>query len=102
MNNYNIVAATERDKYQIIEHIRAAGAVLTGVSGYGSGYYIQLDATPGQVEYIERMLYTSEIHNMTAEQIRAAWSANRLTVHQVVEWQTRHGIVLENWEAVPV
>jgi len=45
MNNYNIVAATEADKYEIIELIRSVGAKLTGVSGYGSGYYIQLDAT---------------------------------------------------------
>lgn len=45
MNNYNIIAATEADKYEIIELIRSVGAKLTAVSGYGSGYYIQLDAT---------------------------------------------------------
>ena len=95
MNNYNIVAATEADKYSIIETIRAAGAVLTGVSGCGSGYYIQIDATPAQADYINRMLYTSDIHNMTAAQVKTAWSAGELTVNQVIEWQTRHGVILE-------
>ena len=56
MNNYNIVAATERDKYHIIETVHAAGAVLTGVSGYGSGYYIQFDATDTQTDEINRRL----------------------------------------------
>ena len=56
MNNYNITASTETEKYNIIEIIRAAGAVLTGVSGYGSGYYIQLDATPEQAQKINLCL----------------------------------------------
>lgn len=56
MNNYNIVAATENDKYSILETIRAAGAVVTGVSGYGSGYYIQIDATAEQVDRINRAI----------------------------------------------
>lgn len=56
MNNYNITAATETEKYNIINLIRAAGAVLTGVSGYGSGYYIQLNATPEQVFTINEKL----------------------------------------------
>lgn len=56
MNNYNISAATENEKYKILEVIHAAGAILTGVSGYGSGYYIQLDATPDQVERINNAL----------------------------------------------
>ena len=56
MNNYNITAATETEKYNIIELIRAAGAILTGVSGYGSGYYIQLNATPEQVHAINARL----------------------------------------------
>jgi len=56
MNNYNISAATENEKYKILEVIRAAGAVLTGVSGYGSGYYIQLDATPEQADRINNAL----------------------------------------------
>jgi hypothetical protein len=56
MRNYNIVAATEIEKYRIIEIIRAAGAVLTGVSGYGSGYYIQIDATAAQADTINKLL----------------------------------------------
>ena len=52
MNHYNIVAATEAEKYKILDVIRTAGAVLTGVSGYGSGYYIQVDATPTQADLI--------------------------------------------------
>jgi hypothetical protein len=56
MKNYNIVASTERDKYHIIETIRAAGAILTGVSGYGTGYYIQIDATPAQADCINAIL----------------------------------------------
>ena len=56
MNNYNIVAGTETQKYNIIEIIRKAGAVLTAVSGYGSGYYIQIDATPEQAAEINYLL----------------------------------------------
>lgn len=95
MNNYNIVASTENDKYSILETARAAGAIITGVSGYGSGYYIQIDATPAQADYINRFLYTDEIHNMTADGIRAAWSAGELTIQQVYTWQQRHGVTLE-------
>jgi len=56
MKNYNIVCSTENAKYTIIGIIRAAGAVLTGVSGYGSGYYIQFDATDTQTDEINRRL----------------------------------------------
>lgn len=56
MNNYNIIAGTEAQKYNIIKIIRQAGAVLTGVSGCGSGYYIQIDATPEQADNINLML----------------------------------------------
>lgn len=56
MNNYNITAETETQKYNIIEIIRGAGATVTGVSGYGSGYYIQLDATPEQAKQINARL----------------------------------------------
>ena len=56
MTNYNIVASTEEIKYKILDVIRAAGAVLTGVSGYGSGYYIQLDATQEQADQINSAL----------------------------------------------
>lgn len=56
MNNYNIVAATENEKYNIIKLIRDAGAILTGVSGCGSGYYIQMNADPLQVAKINKAL----------------------------------------------
>jgi len=56
MNNYNIIAGTETQKYNIINIIREAGAILTGVSGCGVGYYIQLDATPEQADNINIML----------------------------------------------
>ena len=56
MNNYNITASTETQKYNIIDIIRGAGAILTAVSGCGSAYYIQLDATPEQAEQINARL----------------------------------------------
>lgn len=56
MNNYNITAETEKQKYFIINIVRMAGAILTGVSGCGTGYYIQMDATPEQAENINLML----------------------------------------------
>lgn len=56
MQNYNITANSETQKYNIIDIIRGAGATVTGVSGYGSGYYIQLDATPEQAEQINKRL----------------------------------------------
>lgn len=56
MKNYNIVAATENDKCSILETIHAAGAILTGVSGYRSSYYIQIDATPAQADSINAIL----------------------------------------------
>lgn len=56
MHNYNITADTETEKYNIIDLIRSVGATLTGVSGYGSGYYIQLNATPLQASEINMEL----------------------------------------------
>lgn len=56
MNSYNIYVQTETEKYQVIADIRAAGAILTGVSGCGAGYYIQLDATPEQVFVLNQKL----------------------------------------------
>ena len=56
MTNYNIVATTEKEKYRIIEAIRSVGAVLTAVSGYGNGFYIQLNATTDQAERINSAL----------------------------------------------
>lgn len=56
MNNYNITASNETQKYNIINIIRDAGAAVSGVSGYGTGYYIQLNATPEQAETINKCL----------------------------------------------
>lgn len=56
MNNYNIVVKTEAEKYKVIQDIREAGAILTGVSGYYEGYYIQLSATPEQVHILNSKL----------------------------------------------
>ena len=56
MNSYNIVVKTETEKYSIINAIREAGAILTGVSGYYDGFYIQLDATPEQVYLLNKKL----------------------------------------------
>lgn len=61
MHNYNIVARTESEKYHIIDIIRTQGATLTGVSGYGSGYYIQLNATPLQASAINMALSKKEV-----------------------------------------
>lgn len=52
MHNYNITAKTETEKYNLIDLIRSTGATVTGVSGYGTGYYIQLNATPLQASAI--------------------------------------------------
>ena len=60
MHNYNITAATEVEKYRIIKIIRSVGAELTGVSGYGAGYYIQLNATSIQASAINMELSRKE------------------------------------------
>lgn len=56
MHNYNIYVQTEAEKYNILDMIRAAGGKITGVSGCGTGYYIQLQATPSQVITINKRL----------------------------------------------
>jgi hypothetical protein len=56
MNNYNITVNTEKEKYEVINQIKSVGAILTGVSGYYDGYYIQLNATPEQVHVLNKML----------------------------------------------
>lgn len=56
MHNYNIYLATENEKYDFMKLARAAGATITGVSGCGAGYYIQLDATPDQADAINAAL----------------------------------------------
>ena len=60
MHNYNITASTEAEKYYLMNLIRSAGATVTGVSGYGNGYYIQLNATPLQVSTINMELSKKE------------------------------------------
>ncbi len=96
MADYSIYLATEAEKYDCIAQARKAGATVTGVSGCGPGYYIQIDATAAQADYINRNLYTSEIHNMSATQVMQAWHAGKLTVNQVVEWQEKHGVYFDN------
>lgn len=56
MANYNLYRETEVEKYNMIDIIRKAGATLTGVSGCGNGYYIQIDETPEQAETINKMI----------------------------------------------
>lgn len=56
MNNYNIYLETESEKYEFMTIARAAGAIITGVSGCGTGYYIQLNATPAQAHTINSQL----------------------------------------------
>ncbi len=56
MNNYNIYLATEGEKYNLLNMAREIGAKITGVSGCGTGYYIQIQATPAQVYTINRRL----------------------------------------------
>lgn len=56
MKNYNIYVNTENEKYNFINIARSAGAVITGVSGCGTGYYIQIDATEDQAGAINNAL----------------------------------------------
>lgn len=56
MNNYNIYLATETEKYNLLAMARETGAKITGVSGCGTGYYIQIQATPAQVHTINQRL----------------------------------------------
>lgn len=55
-HSYNIVVNSQDEKHQVIDDIREIGAILTGVSGYYDGYYIQLDATPSQVFILNKKL----------------------------------------------
>ena len=56
MTNYNIYLNKENEKYNFIRLAREAGAVISGVSGCGTGYYIQLQATDEQATYINSRL----------------------------------------------
>ena len=57
MKNYNIIFYSEKEKYSFIEKARAAGAIITGVSGYYSGYYIQFDANDETIKLLEKAGY---------------------------------------------
>lgn len=92
MENYNIYLSTEREKYDFIDAARKAGAIVTGVSGCGDGYYIQIDATPDQAAFIDRIFYTAEIDALPAAAAWAAWKAQKLSVFQLSTWQQRHNI----------
>ena len=56
MKNYNVYMKTENEKYNFMDAARRIGAVITAVSGCGTGYYIQLDATPQQADKINAFL----------------------------------------------
>lgn len=90
--SFSIYLETETEKYDFIRATREAGATVTGVSGCGTGYYIQISATQAQADYINRTAYTAEIDRYTAAQAWAAWTAGRLTVGQLATWQQRHGV----------
>ena len=59
MTNYNIYLNEENKKYNLIRLAREAGAVISGVSGCGTGYYIQLQATDEQAAAINAVLEAS-------------------------------------------
>ena len=52
MENYSIYLATESEKYTFMDIVRNTGAVLSAVSGCGTGYHISIQATPGQADKI--------------------------------------------------
>lgn len=56
MQNYNIYVNTESEKYDILDLVRSTGGKITGVSGCGTGYYIQIQATPAQAHTINLRL----------------------------------------------
>ena len=59
MTNYNIYLNEQNEKYNFIRLAREAGAVISGVSGCGTGYYIQLQATDEQAAAINAVLGAS-------------------------------------------
>lgn len=50
--NFSVYLETETEKHDFITAARRAGAVVSGVSGCGRGYYIQIDATEDQAARI--------------------------------------------------
>lgn len=57
---YNLYRETATEKYAAMAMIRKAGATVTNVSGCGTGYYIQLTATPEQANEIDRMIQAEQ------------------------------------------
>lgn len=57
--SYNIYLQTEREKLDFVFLVRLVGAHVDGVSGCGTGYYIQISATPEQAERINQGLHTT-------------------------------------------
>lgn len=55
MENYSIYLDKETEKYKMISIVREVGAILSDVSGCGTGYHISVQATPIQAETINRM-----------------------------------------------
>ena len=55
MLNCSIYLDKASEKYIFMDIIRTAGAIITDVSGCGSGYHISFDATPAQNIRINRM-----------------------------------------------
>ena len=93
---YSVYLETETEKHYFIQAARQAGASVCGVSGCGSGFYIQIDATADQAETINRTAYTAEIDRYTPAQAWAAWKAQRLTVGQLAIYQERHRIQFDH------
>lgn len=90
MNNYTFAARSEAEKIHALGVIRAARATVTG----GSGNHIRIAATPEQAHVINRALYRSNVHSMTASQVINAWNVGDLTAELVLVWQQRHGVNL--------
>lgn len=95
MNHYSIYLSQEWEKLELFAAVRNAGATLTGSSACGSGYYVQIDATPEQADYIDRTRYTADQDAYTPDEAWRAWKAGELTVHQMARWQERHGVYFD-------
>ena len=56
MNNYSIYLSTETEKNNFKKVAQEFGATITAVSGCGTGYYIQLNATEEQAQNINNTM----------------------------------------------
>jgi hypothetical protein len=54
--SYHIVVDTENKKHDVIMWARKCGADVTNISGYYEGYYINFEATAGQVNFINNRI----------------------------------------------